>query len=475
MSNSYKNSPSGTELWSTWWKVVITLRPAFSRTQTFHWFVLVLIAFSVRGELLGVTSFIRALGLGASNYENILHFFHSHAVKADQLAQLWLTAVLRFFPVYRIDGKPVAILDGVKNPKEGRKMPAVKHLYQGSGSNSKPEFVMGHSFQAFGILCSIRGYYFCVPVCARIHEGLVFSNRDKRTLIDKAGLMLDDVFGKTHRFVLLADAYYSNGKMLKYLTSIGSCLVTRMRSNAVAHEKAATPAVRKRGRPKKYGAKIKLSTLFGSASFTNLECLVYGESARIEYATFDLLWRPFGKLVRFVLVKHPARGRMILMCSDLTMEAREIIELYSLRFKIEVTFKHAIHNVGAFGYHFWMSTMRPLKRGNGNQHLHRQSQEYRDQIIRKMRAYHCYVQVGLIAQGMLQYLSMTCEKAVWKNFGSWIRTIRPNVLPSEAVVSAALRNTFPEFLTSSITGGIIEKFITSKIDTAEPRSEEIAA
>ncbi len=459
------------ELWSNWWEVVRTLRPAFSRTKTFLWFVLVLIAFSVRRDPLGVTSLVRALCLDASNYENILHFFHSDAVKADKLSRLWLTAVLKFFPVCRIAGKPVAILDGVKNPKEGRKMPAVKHLYQGSGSNSKPEFVMGHSFQAFGILCSIRGYYFCVPVCARIHEGLVFSNRDSRTLIDKAGIMLDDVFGKTHAFLLLADAYYANGKMLKALTSRGSVLVARVRSNAVAHEKAGAPPTRKRGRPKKYGSKVKLSELFRSAAFADLECLVYGEAARVRYAAFDLLWKPFGKLVRFVLVEHPTRGRMILMCSDLTLEPREIIELYSLRFKIEVTFKHAIHNVGAFGYHFWMAAMRPLKRKNGNQYLHRHTQSYRNQVMRKMRAYHCFVQVGLIAQGMLQYLSMTCEKAVWKNFGSWIRTIRPNVLPSESVVSSALKNTLPEFLACSITGGIIEKFITSKIDQEMPDSK----
>jgi len=369
----------------------------------------------VRRDPLGVTCLVRALCLDASNYERILPFFHSDAVKADKLSQLWLTAVIKFFPVRRIGGKPVAILDGVKNPKEGRKMPGVKHLYQGSGSNSKPEFVMGHSFQAFGILCSIRGYYFCVPVCARIHEELVFSNRDRRTLIDKAGLMLDDVFGKTHTFLLLADA------------------------------------------------------------FAELECLVYGENACVRYATFDLLWKPFGKLVRFVLVEHPTRGRMILMCSDLTLEPREIIELCSLRFKIEVTFKHAIHNVGAFGYHFWMATMRPLKRKNGNQHLHRETREYRDRIMRKMRAYHCFVQVGLIAQGMLQYLSMTCEKAVWKNFGSWIRTIRPNVLPSESVVSSALKNTLPDFLAFPITGGIIEKFIASKIDRERPDSKRFVA
>jgi hypothetical protein len=52
----------------------------------------------------------------------------------------------------------------------------------------------------------------------------------------------------------------------------------------------------------------------------------------------------------------------------------------------------------------------------------------------------------MIAQGMLQYLSMTRDELVWKHFGTWIRTIRPDVLPSEMVVSEALNNTLSEFL-----------------------------
>ena len=461
-------------LWSNWWEVVSTLQAAFSRTRTFNWFVLTLITFSVRTDLNGVTSFIRALSLKSCCYESLLNFFHSDAVKLDKLSQLWLTAVLNFFPVQFQDGKPIAVLDGVKNPKEGKKMPAVKHLYQGSGSNSKPEFVMAHSFQSFGILCSIRGYDFCVPVCAIIHEGLVFSNRDKKTLIDKAGSMLVDVFGKHQEFTLLADAYYANGKMLKALVALGSTLISRVRTNAVAYEKADIPVKAKRGRPKLYGMKIKLSELFDSAVFTELNCQLYGEKVKVQYLCKDLVWKPFGKVIRFVLVKHPGRGRMILMCSDLSINPNEILRLYSLRFKIEVTFKHAIRNVGAFGYHFWMAEMTPLKQKNGNQHLHRKPQWYRDQVARKMRAYRCFVQVGLIAQGMLQYLSMTSTKHVWKHFGSWIRTIRPGILPSEAIVSKALGHTLPHFLKGSTTGGIIEKFITSRIDWKRAESMRLA-
>src|SRR6516165_564577 len=108
---------------------------------------------------------------------------------------------------------------------------------------------------------------------------------------------------------------------------------------------------------------------------------VYGEDkVIIQYRVRDLLWRPAGRLVRFVAVIHPTRGSCLLMCTDTSLEAIEIIRLYGLRFKIEHTFKQAVRQVGTFSYHFWMSDMKPLRHNNGNQHLHRASQKYRDHV-----------------------------------------------------------------------------------------------
>ncbi len=465
------------ELWITWWNTVSLLRPAFSRRRTFFWFVLALGAFCVRRDLLGVTSFVRAFGLQERCYHRLLHFFHSNAIKLDLLSQLWLGIIIKLFPLYRIDGRPVLVLDGFKNPKEGRKMPGVKLLHQESESNSKPLYIMGHSFQVFGVLCCVGNYYFCVPVCARIHEGIVRSNRDKRTLIDKANEMLASVCAE-RQFVLLADAYYANGKMIRALRKRSSHLVTRVRSTTTAYQPAPVPKVRKRGRPKKYGQKLKLQKCFASSKskFQSLASPVYGErNVMIRYLVLDLLWRPAGEMVRFVLVDHPARGRMILLCTDLSQDPADIILQYALRFKIEVSFKQAVHSLGTFGYHFWMADMRPLKRRNGNQYLHRTSEQYRRHVTRKMRAYHLYVQTGVIAQGMLQYLAMTKEKLVWDYFGSWIRTIRPGVLPSEMIVSEALKNSLPEFLRFGTVATSWRKFLRENVDTERSENSRSAA
>lgn len=157
----------------------------------------------------------------------------------------------------------------------------------------------------------------------------------------------------------------------------GRCnhLITCAKSNAIAYAAPRQSGSPKRGRPRLYGKKIKLNTLFKeTSSFQEAPSPVYGEKkVIIIYRVCDLMWRP----VRFVLVVHPTRGALILMCTDTSLEALEIVRLYGLRFKIEHGFKQAKQVIGSFSYHFWMSDMKPLRWRNGNQHLHCETLEYR--------------------------------------------------------------------------------------------------
>jgi hypothetical protein len=99
----------------------------------------------------------------------------------------------------------------------------------------------------------------------------------------------------------------------------------------------------------------------------------YGEQdVEVRLFVRDLLWRPVGHVVRFVLVEHPVRGRLSLKTTHLGPDASEGVRLYSYRFKIEVSLKEVIHTVGACSYHCWMKAMRPIYRASGEQYLHRE-------------------------------------------------------------------------------------------------------
>jgi hypothetical protein len=435
---------------------------------------------TVRKDLLGVTSIVRALGLEPACYDRLLDFFHSPALDLDKLTHAWCALLFRLDPgILRVNGRPVLVGDGIKVAKAGHKMPGVKKLHQESESNNKAEYIFGHSCQAVAVLTQALFSVFALPLACRIHEGTVFSNRDQRTLLNKMILLLDSL-GLNQPFYFVADAYYASGKVVRGLLAQGNHLVTRVKSNSVAFFPATPPPPhrpRRKGRPAKYGKKIKIATLLKQTDrLQEAPSPVYGEKGVIlRFRTADLLWRPVGILVRFVVVLHPQRGAILLLCTDLTLPPLDIIRIYGLRFKIEVSFKQSLHVIGAYAYHFWMAAMTPLRRVSGNQYLHHKSDDYRDAIRRKIAAYHRHIQLGLIAQGLLQILSATQPKLVWRSFGSWIRTIRPGLAPSEQVVAIALRHTLPEFLATAAKTPILVKFIRDRLDLSRTEGTSLAA
>ena len=455
-------------LWREWFACVGELRSACTRTRTFCWMSLVLVGLSVRSDLAGVTSVVRAVWLQARTYRRLLYLFHSKALDLDKLTAAWIRLVLRLFRPLRLGSRLVLVADGIKVPKEGRKMPAVKKLFQQSENNSKPTFIFGHSFEAIGLLVQgALGQVACVPLLSRIQEGLVFSNRDKRTLLDKfVSLFLSITPRLEQPAIVVADALYCTQKVIRPLLDHGHHLVTRMKSNSVLYQLAEVPRVRSRGRPRFYGDKLRIRDLWSQTHrFQTAKSPVYGEGqVEIRYFSLDLLWRPVGRLVRVVFVRHPGRGRIVLLCSDTSLDPLQVLALYGYRFKIEVSFRQALYTLGTYAYHFWMAAMTPISRRSGNQYLHMKTERYRAMVRRKMLAYHRYVQLGCVAQGLLQHLALNFRAKAWQFFGSWLRTMKPSAPPSEAVVAQSLRNTLPEFLPAVGGDHKLKKFILQQLD-----------
>jgi DNA-binding beta-propeller fold protein YncE len=94
-----------------------------------------------------------------------------------------------------------------------------------------------------------------------------------------------------------------------------------------------------------------------------------------------------------------------------------------------------------------MKDMIPLRYHNGNQYLHRKSPDYRNRVKRKMRAYHAFIQAGVVAQGeddhglavdspdRLAFIAcdinsalLTVDMNTWRVTGTAIVGVEPDVL-----------------------------------------------
>ena len=154
---------------------IMAFRPCFSREAAFGWFVIVVFSFMVRDDGLGVSSIVRDLMLPASHYLSLIHFFHADSWSLDCIRRRWCELVAGNENLMKCNGRAVLIGDGVKQSKEGLRMPGVVRLVQESGTVSKLEYIFGHMFGAVGVVLQGEGFKkFCLPLYITIQQGLWF-------------------------------------------------------------------------------------------------------------------------------------------------------------------------------------------------------------------------------------------------------------------------------------------------------------
>jgi len=128
-------------------------------------------------------------------------------------------------------------------------------------------------------------------------------------------------------------------------------------------------------------------------------------------------------------------------------------------------FRQALHAIGAFAYKFWSKIKDRTKKGDGDEYLHKKDEFYKQKIMDKINAYNLFIQVGLIAQGIIIIISACSPKIVWKMNQLWTRNNYKDKSPSEWIVKNALQLSFPEFLEDLDKRDILKKFLRPKFKT----------
>ncbi|WP_252361646.1 transposase [Paenibacillus terrae] len=331
-------------------------RSCFSRQATFEWFVVIVVGFMLRSDHLGVTS---------------------------------------------------------------------RKLHQESENVSKGDYIFGHLFGAIGILVGDSRKWFCLPLFMNLQDGVKTILGWKKSASEPESSshvvqMIEQGFEAAKGFgqaLLLLDRYFLSVPALERLNACHLAsetrmhLVTKAKSNAVAYER---PPAKKpgRGRPPKKGHEIKLKELFTTraADFQTATILLYDQEETIQYLCLDLLWgQGLYQELRFVLVVHQGRYS-ILVSTDLSLAATDIIRLYSYRFKIECTFREMKQVTHAFGYRFWSKSMPKLKRFLKKEEAHPlevvTNEQDRQRIEKTIQAIEGFVMCQCIAMGLLQLVAL---------------------------------------------------------------------
>jgi hypothetical protein len=262
-----------------------------------------------------------------------------------------------------------------------------------------------------------------------------------------AALIVDLVGALGKPCIVVLDAFFAAGPVFKIVQTLRNSsgqrlvhLVTRAKCSAVGYEDPP-PKTGGKGRPRKYGKKVKLMQLFHARAgdFTEAAIEIYSENKAVLFLCLDLVWKPVGEKLRFVLVADEDE-KFILMCSDLTLSPQDIIRAYSYRFKIEVSFKALKHLMGVFFYHFW-TRVWPKAGKKVNSDLSSIGTHSKQLIAQTTNAIEGFVNFGCIATGILQIIALKCHGAIWKKYKLWLRTIT-STIPSEETVRAVIQEEF---------------------------------
>ena len=235
------------------------------------------------------------------------------------------------------NGKIIIALDDTTYGKSGKKISGANTHYDHAAKQNCSKYVWGHCRVLIGILKSIHGRWACLPLAQSLYVPAKNAGKDFETKIDAAGRLIG-AFSRivNSEILVVTDSWFGNKSLWKHFCElpVKVHILTRLRIDSVLYG-FPNHSVKKRGRKSKYGARLrKLPELALGLQKKIGQFMIYGKIRECNYAEFECMHKGFKMPVKVVLVYMKNRVFPILS-TDTTLTAQEMIENYSVRWKIE--------------------------------------------------------------------------------------------------------------------------------------------
>ncbi len=448
-------------------QLLALFRSQFTREATFIWFVVIIFGFLLRFDHYGVSSFVRWLNLPASSYPLLLNFFHSSAWSSGELMMQWIALSQERFSLVSLNDRLLVLGDGIKISKESQCQPGLKYLHSPSQNQSKPQHFIGHHFGCMAFVAEQKGEYRAILQAAQMHEGVDYlheknagstEEKPRETVVSRMMTMLVVVAKARNQLMYAAlDALFSTsvafGVVFSHLNEDGVPwvhLITRAKSNYVGYTSDM------RGKKER----VKLADIFDNIElFSEYPHPLHPERS-VKIYHDNLYWGTQSFFLRFVWVIDGNR-KFVLMSSDFLLDPLLILKFYGLRFQIEFSFRVLKHIIGGFKYRFWSVLCRQKKR-QSKQALVKVNKNREKEIVEKsilkLNAIERFVNLAIIAQGVLSYLAFAKSKSIWDihHASSWLRRYS-SAIPSDETVQRVLQS----HLLTSFSLGMVRDWVNS--------------
>jgi len=277
-------------------------------------------------------------------------------VLSKNLVQLLLA---KLGDALKVHGAYLAALDTPLIAKTRGRMTGVQKWHQASGNADRGDAIVGHHWGILGLISfSVTlSRYLCWPILMRLipgHHNPFLWIGDPHGVLTQATFW-DAVLPLVYQMAeflhqaplrVVADAYFCKAPFIHPLIERGIHVISRMRKDAVGWD---DPVYCGRGRRPKHGKKWKLAALVTHFSPETITAFLYGKTVELAVVVRDVWIRDVGQKVRVVVVEG-IKEPLLFLCTDLSLTAAQILEIYGARFSIELALRDLKGHLGLGDY-----------------------------------------------------------------------------------------------------------------------------
>ncbi len=359
--------------------LLLAFTPCFQARSVvvFQWLVVGWVQCQERRTLTGVAL---ASGATGARHISVFHRFFSRASwTLDALGRVIFTLALRWLPA----DQPLVVLGDDTLARKGGKSIALASMHHDPllSSARKPFASFGHVWVVLALWVPLpfgSGRGFALPVLFRLYVGAKRGGERQRTgqrqehvgprlqaartahaerrqatkpelLREMVGLLAQWAGERT--ICLVVDSAYAGRTVLEDRPP-NVHVISRLRMDAALYAPPPPRRPGQKGRPRRRGDRLPslAQRIARSRRWTDLPLVLYGRAVTPRTFTLEAVW--YGalrsQLIRIVVVRDPSRRRRdeAFFCTDLDHQAAFILETYSRRWTLEVTFFDSKQHLG---------------------------------------------------------------------------------------------------------------------------------
>ncbi len=311
-------------------------------------------------------------GLSRKTFSCYHRFFSQARWSVDEIGHIVLQLVLKFIPP---DAPIVIAVDDTLNRKTGKRIWAAGMHHDPLRSTARrAAFSFGHNWVVLSVQLRLPfapDKTWSLPILMRLYRRKQKKRRPGRPrgerkaigqatpaeyrtrpqlAVEMIALMASWLPDRTIHVV--GDSEYAGKSISRHLPD-NAYLTSRMVMNAALYEQPPKRRKGQRGAPRKKGKRLPSPTELAksrSSRWKKITVNIYSKRVRVWYKTCVALWynSAGARPLRIVVVRDPSGQRKddCFFTTDLSLSPRAILQLFAMRWPLEVTFYNAKQCLG---------------------------------------------------------------------------------------------------------------------------------